>query len=40
MDEIKKIESSIDHYDGRIDKKKEQLVNVLDQISVYTMETL
>ena len=40
MDEVKKIELSIDHCDSRIDKKKEQLVHVLDQISVYTMETV
>lgn len=37
-EDIKKIESSIDHYDAKIGKKKDQLVEVLDQISVYTQE--
>jgi hypothetical protein len=40
VDDIKKIESSIDHYDAKIDKKKEKLVDVLDQIGLYTMESV
>lgn len=30
VEQIKKIESSIDHYDGKINKKKEMLVEVMD----------
>ncbi len=40
VDDIKKIESSIDHYDAKIVKKKEKLVDVLDQIGLYTMESV